>query len=152
MRARIRSLGQAAIAVLLVVAAAAGAYAQKVNTARGGVAVKGYDVVAYVTAGRAVAGSEQFVHRIGAATYRFASAANRDAFAQEPDRYLPQFGGFCAYAVSRGYTADIDPQAWRIVGGKLYLNYDRGVQKTWEQDLAGNIGKGDVNWPALSRK
>jgi YHS domain-containing protein len=151
MQGRIGSWMQAGCAALFVVATAAGAQAQKVNTS-GGLAVKGYDVVAYVTAGKPVEGSEQFVHRVGGTTYRFASAANRDAFAQEPDRYLPQFGGFCAYAVSRGYTADIDPQAWRIVGGKLYLNYDRGVQKTWEQDLAGNIGKGDVNWPALSRK
>lgn len=152
MQGRIRSLGQAVLAVLLVVAGAADAHAQKVNAGRGGVAVKGYDLVAYVTAGKPTEGSEQFVHRIGAATYRFASAANRDAFAKEPERYLPQFGGFCAYAVSRGYTADIDPQAWRIVDGRLFLNYSRGVQKTWEQDLTANIGKGDANWPALSRK
>lgn len=152
MQGRIRSVAHAVLAMLLVVAAAAGAQAQKVNAGRGGVAVKGYDLVAYVTAGRPMEGSEQFVHRIGATTYRFASAANRDAFAKEPERYLPQFGGFCAYAVSRGYTADIDPQAWRIVDGRLFLNYSRSVQKTWEQDLAANIGKGDANWPALSRK
>ena len=152
MQGRIRSLGHAVLAVLLVVAAAAVAPAQQVNSGRGGVAVKGYDVVAYVTAGRPMEGSEQFVHRIGATTYRFASAANRDAFAKEPERYLPQFGGFCAYAVSRGYTADIDPQAWRIVDGKLYLNYNRGAQEKWEQDVAGNISKGEANWPALSRK
>ena len=152
MQGRIRSLGHAVLAVLLVVAAAAVAPAQQVNSGRGGVAVKGYDVVAYVTAGRPMEGSEQFVHRIGATTYRFASAANRDAFAKEPERYLPQFGGFCAYAVSRGYTADIDPQAWRIVAGKLYLNYNRGAQAKWEQDVTGNISKGEANWPALSRK
>lgn len=152
MQGRIRSLAQAGIAVLLVVAAAAGAQAQKVNAGRGGVAVKGYDLVAYVTAGKPMEGSEQFVHRIGATTYRFASAANRDAFAKEPERYLPQFGGFCAYAVSRGYTADIDPHAWRIVAGKLYLNYNHGAQAKWEQDVTGNIGKGDANWPALSRQ
>lgn len=152
MQGRIRSLAHAGIVMVLLVAAAAGAHAQKVNSGRGGVAVKGYDVVAYVTAGRPVEGSAQFVHRIGTTTYRFASAANRDAFAKDPDRYLPQFGGFCAYAVSRGYTADIDPQAWRIVAGKLYLNYNSGAQAKWEQDVAGNIGKGDANWPALSRK
>ena len=87
-----------------------------------------------------------------ASTYRFASAANRDAFAKEPDRYLPQFGGFCAYAVSRGYTADIDPLAWRIVDGKLYLNYSRRAQAKWEEDVPGNITKGHANWPALSRR
>jgi hypothetical protein len=152
MQGRIRSWVQAGIAALSVLAMAAGAHAQRVNTASGGVAVKGYDLVAYVTAGKPVEGSPQFVHRIGSTTYRFASAANRDAFAKEPDRYLPQFGGFCAYAVSRGYTADIDPRAWRIVGGKLYLNYDRGAQAKWEEDLSGNISKGDANWPALSRR
>jgi YHS domain-containing protein len=152
MQGRIWSRVQAGCVALVVVATATGAYAQKVNTASGNVAVKGYDVVAYVTAGRPMEGSAQFVHRIGGTTYRFASAANRDAFAKEPDRYVPQFGGFCAYAVSRGYTADIDPRAWRIVGGKLYLNYDRGAQAKWEEDLSGNISKGDANWPALSRK
>jgi YHS domain-containing protein len=152
MQGRRWSLVQAGCAALLVVAVAAGAHAQKVNTASGGVAVKGYDVVAYVTAGKPVEGSQQFVHRIGGTTYRFSSAANRDAFAKEPDRYLPQFGGFCAYAVSRGYTADVDPRAWRIVGGKLYLNYDRGAQAKWEEDVSGNISKGDANWPGLSRR
>jgi YHS domain-containing protein len=151
MQGRIRSWVQAGCAALFVLATAAGAHAQKVNTS-GGVAVKGYDVVAYVTAGKPVEGSEQFVHRIGGTTYRFASAANRDAFAKEPDRYVPQYGGFCAYAVSRGYTADIDPRAWRLVGGKLYLNYDRGAQAKWEEDLSGNISKGDGHWPALSRR
>jgi YHS domain-containing protein len=152
MQERVTSWVQAGCVALFVVAAAAGAYAQKVNTASGGVAVKGYDVVAYVAVGRPVEGSAQFVHRLGGTTYRFASAANRDAFAKEPDRYLPQFGGFCAYAVSRGYTADVDPRAWRIVDGKLYLNYNRGAQAKWEEDVTGNITKGDANWPALSRR
>jgi len=152
MQGRMWSLVRAGCAALFVVGMAAGAHAQKVNTASGGVAVKGYDVVAYVKAGKPVEGSEQFVHRIGRTTYRFSSAANRDAFAKEPGRYLPQFGGFCAYAVSRGYTADVDPRAWRIVGGKLYLNYDRGAQAKWEEDLSGNISKGDAHWPALSRR
>ena len=84
--------------------------------------------------------------------YRFASAANRDRFAQEPQRFLPQYGGFCAWAVSRGSTADTDPLAWRVVDGRLFLNYDRSVQKQWEGDVKGNIAKADVNWPGLNRK
>jgi YHS domain-containing protein len=152
MQGRMQSFVQAALAAGCVIAAAGSVHAQKVNTGSNGLAVKGYDVVAYVTQGKPVEGSAQFEHRIGEATYRFASAASRDAFAKEPDRYLPQFGGFCAYAVSRGYTATIDPLAWRIVNGKLYLNYNRRAQTKWEEDVPGNISKGDTNWPALSRR
>ena len=85
-------------------------------------------------------------------TYHFASAAHREAFAADPTRYLPQYGGFCAWAVSRGYTAPTDPLAWRIVDGRLFLNYSRSVQRTWEQDASGNIRKGDTNWPGLKHK
>jgi hypothetical protein len=152
MEGRMRALVQAAVVVMGVVAVAATAHAQKVNTGSGGLAVKGYDVVAYVSQGKPVEGSVHFEYRLGDSTYRFASAANRDAFVKEPDRYLPQFGGFCAYAVSRGYTADIDPLAWRIVDGKLYLNYSRRAQEKWEEDVPGNITKGHANWPALSRR
>ena len=152
MQGRMRSIVQAAVVAVCVVAAAGNLRAQQVNTGSGGLAVKGYDVVAYFAGGKPVEGSAQFEHRIGGATYRFASAAHRDAFAKEPDRYLPQFGGFCAYAVSRGYTADVDPLAWRIVNGRLYLNYSRRVQVKWEEDVPGNIAKGDANWPAISRR
>ena len=152
MQGRIRSIGQAALVAMWFIVTAGSVHAQKVNTSSDGLAVKGYDVVAYVTQGKPVEGSRQFEHRIGGTTYRFASAANRDAFAKEPDRYLPQFGGFCAWAVSRGYTADVDPQAWRIVNGRLYLNYSRRVQAKWEEDVPGNIAKGDSNWPAISRR
>jgi YHS domain-containing protein len=152
MQRRMRSIVQTVLVAVCVVAGAASVHAQKVNAGSGGLAVKGYDVVAYVSQGKPVEGSAQFEHRIGATIYRFASAANRDAFAKEPDRYLPQFGGFCAYAVSRGYTADVDPLAWRIVNGRLFLNYSRRVQAKWEEDVPGNIAKGDASWPAISRR
>jgi hypothetical protein len=122
-----------------------------INTGRAGVAVKGHDVVAYTT-GTVTKGDPRFEHRWNGAVFRFASAANRDLFAGAPEKYAPQFGGYCAYAVSRGYTADIDPQAFRIVDGKLYLNYSKRVQKLWEQDVAGNIAKGQANWPAVLDK
>ena len=86
------------------------------------------------------------------AIWRFETAAHRDAFAASPERFAPQFGGYCAWAVSRGYTADIDPEAWRIVEGKLYLNYSKRVQRMWEQDIAGNIAKGRTNWPGVLAK
>ena len=143
---------RAALALLVALIAPAVAQAQRVNNDRRGLAVKGYDVVAYFVDGRAVPGTEAFEHAVGGVRYRFATAANRDRFAQDPQRYLPQYGGFCAYAVSKGYTADTDPQAWKIVGGRLFLNYDRDVQKIWEQDIPGRIAKADANWPGLSQR
>lgn len=125
--------------------------AQKINTARGGLAIDGYDPVAYFTEGRPVQGDPRFTHSHRGATYHFMSAASRDLFVKEPDRYVPQFGGFCAYAVSRNYTADTDPLAWKIVDGKLYLNYNARAQAKWQEDVPGNITKGNANWPALSR-
>jgi YHS domain-containing protein len=137
-------------ALLLVVGA--DLLAQKVNQSWTGVGAKGYDVVAYFTDQQPVKGNPRFEHVHGDVTYRFASTSHRDAFAKEPARYLPQFGGFCAWAVSRNYTADVDPTAWRIVDGKLYLNYNASVQAKWAEDVNGNIAKGQANWPLLSRK
>ncbi|GAB4239551.1 MAG: hypothetical protein Tsb0032_43530 [Kiloniellaceae bacterium] len=117
------------------------------NTA--GLAIQGYDPVAYFTEGRPVHGSSEFTHDYAGARWQFASAANRDAFAADPARYAPQYGGYCAWAVSQGYTASTDPAAWRIEGDKLYLNYSRSVQSRWEKDIPGNITKADANWPGL---
>ena len=122
-----------------------------VNAGRDGVAVKGYDVVAYAS-GAVTKGDPQFEHRWNGATFRFSSAANRDQFARDPQKYAPQFGGYCAYAVSRGYTADIDPFSFKIVDGRLYLNYSRRAQRLWEEDIPGNIAKGQANWPAVLDK
>lgn len=115
----------------------------------GGVAIEGTDPVAYFTEERPVEGSSEFEHEWMGATWRFASAENRERFAADPERFAPQYGGYCAWAVSQGYTASIDPEAWRIVGGKLYLNYSKDVQRQWEQDIPGNIAKGDDNWPRV---
>lgn len=117
--------------------------------AEDGVAVRGTDVVAYVTEGRPRPGRPEFEHEWRGARWRFATAAHRDAFAADPARYAPAYGGFCAFAVSEGYTAPIDPAAWRIVEGRLFLNYDRGVQRRWERDMARRIARGDANWPRL---
>jgi YHS domain-containing protein len=132
-----------------VTSARPGAAGQPDNRRRDGVGIHGYDPVAYFTEGRAVEGNASFTYEIDGTRYRFVSDANRAAFAAAPGRYVPQYGGFCAWAVSRGYTADIDPQAWRIVDGKLYLNYSTRVQRRWEQDVAGNISRADANWPGL---
>lgn len=114
-----------------------------------GKAIKGYDPVAYFTENRAVKGESDFRYNWNGAEWRFSSAANLDLFVANPNQYFPQYGGYCAWAVSKGYTAKIDPEAWRIVEGKLYLNYSKSVQETWQQDITGNIAKADANWPKL---
>src|SRR4051794_10311495 len=97
--------------------------AQPVFTHSGDVAVRGYDVVAYQTDGKPVKGSPQFAAQWMGATWQFANASNRDAFQQAPETYAPQFGGYCVWSVGHNYTAPTDPEAWKVVHGKLYLNY-----------------------------
>lgn len=118
----------------------------------GSAAVRGYDVVAYFTQGKPVEGKSDYSHSWNNATWRFASAEHRDLFAANPEKYAPQYGGWCAWAVSQGYTASVDPAAWRIVDGKLYLNYSKSVQSQWAQDIPGHIEKGNTNWPGIKQK
>jgi hypothetical protein len=115
-------------------------------------ALGGYDAVAYFTEGRAVKGDGRFTHRWQAVEWRFASAEHRDRFAADPERYAPRYGGYCAWAVAQGYTASGSPEHWRIVDGRLYLNYDAAVQHQWEQDIPGFIARADRNWPAVLDK
>ncbi len=116
-----------------------------------GVAIRGTDPVAYFTQKKPVKGKPEFTYKWGNTTWQFASAQNRDLFAKNPEKYAPQYGGFCAWAVSQGYTAATDPDAWKIANGKLYLNYNSAVQWGWEKDVSGNVSKGDKNWPALAK-
>ena len=117
--------------------------------AEDGIAIRGADPVAYFTQGEAVIGSSEFEHEWNGTTWRFASAEHRDLFASNPEDYAPQYGGYCAWAVSQGVTAPVEPDAWRIVDGKLYLNYDQRIQQRWEQDVEGNIARADENWPGV---
>jgi YHS domain-containing protein len=112
-------------------------------------AVSGYDPVAYFKEGKPVEGRSEHELEWNGATWRFSSAENLAAFEADPEAFAPQYGGYCAWAVSQGYTASTDPTAWRIVDGKLYLNYSRGVQRRWETDVPGNIAKADANWPKV---
>ena len=112
-----------------------------------GVAVGGYDAVAYFKQNKPVRGKAEITAEFGGVTWRFASTDNRDAFVGDPKRYAPQYGGYCSWAVANGYTAKGDPNAWRIVDGKLYLNYSKGVQRRWAKDIPGNISKAEANWP-----
>ena len=118
----------------------------------GGIAIKGYDPVAYFTKGRAMKGSEKFAHTWMGAPWHFANARHRDLFAAKPIKYAPQFGGYCADGVAYGQsTANIDPEAWRIINGKLYLNYDKGAAAELEE-IPGQIDKAKANWPRIKAK
>ncbi|MBM3530261.1 MAG: YHS domain-containing protein [Alphaproteobacteria bacterium] len=115
-------------------------------------AVGGYDPVAYFTDGKPVEGKREFSHTWKGVSWRFANARNRDAFKANPENYAPQYGGYCAWAVSQGYTAKGDPRHWKIVGGRLYLNYNAKVQTDWEKDVPGHVAKADRNWPKVLGK
>jgi len=135
---------------VVLFAATLGARAEKpVNTTFLGVAIKGYDAVAYFTDGKPVKGDSDYSYEWNGAEWRFSSAAHRDLFKADPVKYAPQYGGYCAWAVSRGYTAGIDPDAWKIVNGRLYLNYSMKVQQQWAEDIPGNIAKAEENWPKI---
>lgn len=112
-----------------------------------GVAIDGSDAVAYFTQGKPVPGSADYSLLWQGTTWHFSSAENRAMFEADPEAYAPQYGGYCAYAVSKGYTASTVPQAWTIHEGKLYLNFSRRVRRIWERDIPGNIALGDSNWP-----
>lgn len=117
-----------------------------------GVALRGYDPVAYYAAGMPVAGDPAISIEWHGATWRFSSAEHREAFKADPEHYAPQFGGYCAFAVSRGTTADADPKQWAIVDGKLYVNNNAFAKKLWDQDRPGNIVAGDTNWPLIPKQ
>lgn len=140
-------------AVMTLTLAAASAWAaEPVNTNGSPLALGGYDVVAYFTEGKPVAGQAAHETHWNGARWRFASAEHRERFLREPERFAPRYGGYCAYAVSRGYTAPVAPEAWRIVDGKLYLNYSKDVQTLWEREIPANIKKADTNWPGVLAK
>ncbi len=112
-------------------------------------AVDGHDVVAYFTESAKVKGSKDFEFETMGAVWRFSSQANLDAFKVDPGKYAPQYGGYCAWAVSQGYTARGNPNNWNIVDGKLYLNYNDDIEARWKADIPGFIQKADANWPGV---
>lgn len=119
----------------------------------GGVAIEGYDTVAYFTDGEAKKGSEEFVLEWLGATWLFANAEHRDLFAKQPVKYAPQYGGHCALGTAFGEsTANIDPEAWSIVDGKLYLQYSKSGREEWERDRANRIAAADQKWPEVKAR
>ena len=117
--------------------------------ARDGIAINGYDPIAYFTEGKPIQGDAAFAVDWNGAQWRFASAANKAAFEATPEAYAPQYGGYCAYAVAKGSTAKTEPDAWTVYEGQLYLNFNTAVRDIWKQDIPGNIQRADANWPGV---
>ncbi len=112
-------------------------------------ALDGYDAVAYFTEGRPARGSSEFEAEWRGATWRFSSREHQEAFQIDPERYAPQYGGYCAYAIANGVTAPGDPHVWHIVDEKLYLNVNESVGALWSKDIPGYIEQAENNWPRL---
>ena len=117
-----------------------------------GKAIRGYDPVAYFTAGKPIRGNDQFVFEWNNAKWYFASKQNLELFKTNPAKYAPQYGGYCAYGLSNGYKAPVDTDAWTIDNGKLYLNYNLDVREEWNKDRKERIQKADKNWPSVKDK
>ncbi len=147
-------LGPLLLVLTVMSAATSQAHAQRPEVFQSGksqigsdLAVGGFDAVAYHTQRAPTPGKPEFRISWQGAEWRFASQANRDLFAAEPEKYAPQFGGYCAFAVGHGSTSPGDPKVWSIVNGKLYLNLNSSVQSSWNRDQANLIQRGERNWP-----
>lgn len=125
--------------------------AQPIEKNKAGLALDGWDTVSYFD-GKPVPGKAEFTKEWKGATWRFATAAHRDAFAADPEKFAPQYGGHCAYGLAKGHLVTADPKIWKVVGGKLYVNYDKGVQKSWEKKEAKFIVDADKEWKDLAEK
>ena len=117
-----------------------------INADENDLAIKGYDPVAYFTDQQAKLGISAYSATYKGATYHFASKDNKERFEANPTEYVPQYGGYCAFGVAMNKKFDIDPEAWKVVDNKLYLNLDKSVQKRWLEDTAGYIANADSNW------
>ena len=116
------------------------------------IAIKGYDTVAYFKTGKALKGNESFTFKWHDKTWYFLTKDNRDLFATSPEKYAPQYDGYCAWAMAEARKARTDPEAWEIVNGKLYLQCSKAAYEKWSRDIPGNIKKADMNWLKFIRK
>ena len=116
------------------------------------VGVEGYDLVTYQISKRPLRGNGNYVVDYKGTTYLFTSENNMEAFKKNPEKYLPAYGGWCAYGVAVGKKFTADPEVWELVDGKLYLNLDNGIKNIWSKDISGNIKKADINWPNIKDK
>ena len=146
---RLKAFFGALVGVTLIVAVSA-SRAELVNKNDFDVAILGYDPVAYFTKGRPTKGNPDHEHMWHDAKWRFANAEHRDLFASSPEDYAPRYGGFCAGAMATGRKRPIDPEAWLIIDGKLYLNYAKRVSDDFAKDPKNKIAKADANWIRLN--
>ncbi|MEM8628070.1 MAG: YHS domain-containing (seleno)protein [Pseudomonadota bacterium] len=142
-------IGIAAAAPFVALSARIAAAKEPETYATNGIAINGTDPVAYFTDGGPVRGSADFTTNFKGASWHFTSAENRDTFLANPEKYGAQYGGYCAFAASRGYVATTVPEAWTIHNDKLYLNFSLGVRRRWLRNLEKNIEAGDANWPGI---
>ena len=145
-------LAAAFIAAGPIAVTAPAAYADKdpIYTAkRSNLALQGYDTVAYFTVGEPTKGTADFTTTYQGAEFRFASEENLNLFLADPEAYAPQYGGYCAWAIAQGKTAKGDARRWAVVDGKLYLNYNKGIQRKWDRDRAGFITSANEHWPTV---
>lgn len=152
MRAVLHRIAVVAVVTMLVIAGllmVSPLAAQQYFSSKSGLALKGYDVVSYHEEGKAVRGSSSFQERWGDAVWYFASAENAERFAADPEKYAPEYGGYCAYAAANDAIAPIDPEAFTIVEGKLYLNFSHSVRRRWNRNHEEYIKSANRNWPKL---
>ncbi len=156
MKGKAFKMGGAALVALMIAAAIFArsqnlapislAYNAIAQPAFSDVALGGYDPVAYFTEAKAVRGDSAYQFRWQDADWYFASSEHRDQFASAPEKYAPAYGGYCAFAVSQGIVAGADPEIWKIVDGRLFVNNNPDAAENWEKDISGNIATGDANW------
>jgi YHS domain-containing protein len=151
-RAFINLTAAAAFALGLAVVTPALAAGPEINATITGLALRGYDPVAYFTDHRPVPGDYSITAQYDGATYRFASESHKALFEKEPAKYVPQYGGFCAFGTAQGYKVDGDPNVWKIVDNKLYLNIAKKVAVRWREDIPGYIKTADEKWQTLKDK
>jgi YHS domain-containing protein len=141
------ALGLGALILSLALNPASAAPVQ--NLDRSGLALQGYDPVAFFTDGKPVKGVPAHTSTVDGATYRFASAEHKASFEKEAAKYAPQFGGYCAYGVSKGKLVEVDVDAFQIVDGRLLLQYSKGIREKFNKDTQGNLALADTKWPEL---
>jgi len=145
--------------IALLFSAATRAAQPPINTLKNSVfggrtdtAINGYDSVAYFTEGKPLQGRDELAYEWMGAKWKFSSQANLDLFKANPEKYAPQYGGYCAYGVAEGALVKVEPDQFTVRDGKLYLNYDADVQAKWRKDPAGYIKAADARFPTLLKK
>lgn len=139
-----------AAAVTLAVATSALAAGPELNASSTGLALQGYDPVAYFTQGEATKGSYKITASHNDATYWFSSEEHKATFEANPEAYVPEYGGYCAFGAAMGFKFDGDPEHWKIVDGELYLNLSKDIQERWSKDIPGFIQQADNNWTTIA--